>query len=464
MIRNSRLTAFGIYTLALVLSLTTAFPMRSAAQQSVDKILAVVGRNRIVLKSELEQQFVQEKQQNPNLGDDAKCALLQQMILQKLLVEQAERDSVYVTDEEVDGQMDNRIRYFIHVYGSKEKLEQAIGKTIYQLKEDKRDEIRESMLADKVRNSLIDNVKITPGEVRAFFNKIPADSLPFFPATIEVGQIVVDPPINPELDQYAKNRAEEIRKEIVSGKKTFETAATFYSEDPGSKDNGGDLGFVGRSDMVAEFSNAAFKLQEGEISQVVKTKFGYHIIQMVKRQGDQAHLRHILIRPQVITADIQKALNKLDSIRADLMAGKITFPEAVGKYSTDENAKRTGGMITDPNTGSSQIEIDKLDPSTALMIDSLKPGTYSHPQVFKTETGEQSCRIVYLKTRTEPHKANLREDYSKIQEVALAQKKSERLQQWLQEKLPTYYIKIDPEYRSCNEFKDWKLSTDNNDN
>ncbi len=457
MIRSSKALAFGIYTLALFLSFIIAAPQPAAAQQSVDKILAVVGRNRIVLQSELEQQFAQEKAQNPAITDDMKCALLQQMILQKLLVEQAERDSVYVTDEEVDGQMDNRIRYFIHVYGSKEKLEEAIGKTVYQLKEDKRDEIRESMLADKVRTTLIQNVKITPGEVRAFFNKIPNDSLPFFPATIEVGQVVVDPPINPELDQYAKNKANDIRTEIVNGKKTFETAATFYSEDPGSKDNGGDLGLVGRNDMVPEFSNAAFKLQDGEISQVVKTKFGYHIIQMVKRQGDQAHLRHILIRPQVTTADIQKALGKLDSVRAELVSGKITFPEAVGKYSDDENAKRTGGMLIDPNTGSSQIEINKLDPGTALMIDSLKPGSYSQPQVFKTETGEQSCRIVYLKTRTEPHKANLQEDYSKIQEVALEQKKSEKLQDWLHEQLPTYYIKLDPEYHSCAEFKDWNL-------
>ncbi|MBS1584670.1 MAG: peptidylprolyl isomerase [Bacteroidetes bacterium] len=457
MVLKRRAFAFITYTsLVFLLAFSCGLPGASA-QESVDKIVAVVGRNRIILQSELEQQQMQEQQQNPDIAVE-KCPLLQQMIFQKLLVEQAERDSLYVTPEEVEGQLDNRIRYFEHLYGSREKLEEAIGKTIYQLKEDKRDDIKESMMAEKVRNNLIQNLKITPGEVRAFFAKIPADSLPFYPASIEVGQIIIDPPVNPELDEYAKNRIIEIRKEITDGGKTFETAATFYSQDPGSRDNGGDLGSVGRGDMVPEFSDAAFKLQDGEISQPVKTKFGYHIIQMVKRQGDQAHLRHILISPETTSGDIRKAMDKLDSVRAELVANKITFPEAVGKYSTDENAKRTGGMVTDPQTGSSQIDISKLDPTTALMIDSLKPGTYSQPQVYKGDNGKTSCRIVYLKTRTEPHKANLKDDYSKIQEVALEQKKALKLQDWLKEKLPSYYIKLAPEYQGCAEFKDWKMN------
>jgi len=445
-----------VHTSILLLLAVCCNPFIAGAQQSTDKIVAVVGRSRIILQSELEQQYAQEKQQNPDMAIE-KCGLLQQMIFQKLLVEQAERDSIFVTDEEVEGQLDNRLRYFIHLYGSKEKLEEAIGKTVYQLKEDKRDDIKESMLAEKVRSSLIQNIKVTPGEVRTFFSKIPADSLPFFPATIEVGQIIIDPPVSPELDSFAKKKAQEIRQKVISGESTFETQAAISSDDP-SRDNGGDLGTMNRSEVVPEFGDAAFKLQDGEISQVVKTRFGYHIIQMIKRQGsDQAHLRHILIRPQTTTADIRKSIDKLDSVRAELMANKITFPEAVGKYSTDENAKRTGGMVTDPNTGSSQIEINKLDPATALMIDSLKPGGYSQPQVYKSDNGTQSCRIVYLKTRTEPHKANLKEDYSRIQEVALEQKKSQKLQEWLRDKLPTYYIKIASEYQSCNEFKDWNL-------
>lgn len=457
MVFKLRPFAFITYTSLFFLLALCCGLSRASAQESVDKIVAVVGRNRIILQSELEQQQMQEQQQNPDMTVE-KCPLLQQMIFQKLLVEQAERDSIYVTEEEVEGQLDNRIRYFEHLYGSKEKLEEAIGKTIYQLKEDKRDDIKESMLAEKVRNNLIQNLKITPGEVRTFFAKIPADSLPFYPASIEVGQIIIDPPVSPELDSYAHTRIVEIRKEIMDGTKTFETAATFYSQDPGSRDNGGDLGSVSRGDMVPEFSDAAFKLQDGEVSQPVKTKFGYHIIQMVKRQGEQAHLRHILISPETTSSDIKKAIDKLDSVRAELVANKITFPEAVGKYSTDENAKRTGGMVTDPQTGSSQIDISKLDPTTALMIDSLKPGTYSQPQIYKGDNGKTSCRIVYLKTRTEPHKANLKDDYGKIQEVALEQKKAQKLQDWLREKLPSYYIKIAPEYQSCAEFKDWQLT------
>lgn len=427
------------------------------AQESADKIIAVVGKNRIILESELDMQVAQQKQQMPTATSDdtIKCALLQQMILQKLLVEQADRDSVMVTDDDVEGQLDNRIRYFTQQYGSKEKLEEASGKTVFQLKEDYRDILREQMIAEKEQGTILDGVKITPAEVEAFYNKIPTDSLPFYPASVEVGQIVIDPPISAELDAYAKQKLEGIRKEIVEGGKSFETLAGLYSDDPGSRDNGGDLGFISRGDVVPEFAAAAFKLQEGEISQVIKSKYGYHIIQMIKRQGDQVHVRHILIRPETTTGDYQIALNKLDSIRSLLIAGKITFPEAVGKYSTDEAAKRTGGMIADPNTGSTMIEMSRLDPGMVVMLDSMTVGAYSQPQIFITDTHEKSCRIVFLRSRTAPHKANLKDDYSKIQDVALQQKKMNKMQQWVQEKIPSYYLKIDPEYQDCGTLKTW---------
>ncbi len=430
--------------------------------QSADKILAVVGRNRIVLLSELEQTIQQTQAQNPGvvMNDSMRCLILQEMISGKMLVEQAERDSLLVSDDEVEGQLENRIRYFVKMYGGKEKLEAASGKTVYQMKEDYRDVIKEQMMAEKVRGKLMEHVRVTPAEVQAFYNKIPKDSLPFFPATLEVGEIVLAPPTNPELDKYAKDKLEGIRAEIVKEGKSFETMAGLHSDDPGSRDNGGLYKDVTRDGGFAqEFVQAAFKLQNGEISPVIKTQFGYHIIQMVQRRGEQVDLRHILVAPQHTSADYKAAIERLDSIRAQVIAGKLTFGEAVTKYTTDEQTKMSAGMITDQRSGSTQLEVDQLDPQLALMIDSLKPGSISQPQLYKTPRGEQNARIVFLKGRTEPHKANLKDDYSKIQNVAKAQKEQEKMDTWISERLPTYYLKIDPEYGTCPSLQKWSAKT-----
>jgi peptidyl-prolyl cis-trans isomerase SurA len=270
-----------------------------------------------------------------------------------------------------------------------------------------------------------------------------------------LGQIVIDPPVNEELDADARKKAVDLRKRIVDGGESFESLAMVYSNDPGSRDNGGDLGIVSRGDLVPAFSTAAFKLKDGEISPVVKTQYGYHVIQMVKRQGDQAQIRHILIHPVITSVDIKKALDRLDSVRSELISGKTTFQLAVGKYSTDENSKRSGGMIADPQTGVTQIELDKLDPAMVMMLDSLKEGGFSQPQVFSNDKNEKSCRIVYVKSRVAPHKVNLKDDYSKIQELALSQKKMLHIEKWVQEQLPSYYLKIDPEYQSCSTLSKW---------
>ncbi|XZF13803.1 peptidylprolyl isomerase [Chitinophagaceae bacterium MMS25-I14] len=433
---------------------------RSFAQQiqTADKILAVVGRNRIILQSELEAQAAQARQQNPDqYNDTIKCGILQQMILSKMLMEQAERDSLLVSDEDVEAQLDNKIRYFIQSqFGTKEKLEEMMGKTVYQIKEDNKDAVREQMMAEKVQSKILEHVFITPTEVKAFYEKY-RDSLPYFPAAVEIGEIVVDPPVSPEMSEYARKKLEDIRNQIVKEGKSFETMAGIYSDDPGSRDNGGRYDGVTRTGGFAqEFVTAAFKLKDGEISQIVKTSFGYHIIQMIHRRGEQVDIRHILITPERTSADFKAAMEKLDSVRAELISGKINFPQAVGKYSTDDATKLTGGMITDQRTNSTQLQIDQLDPTLALMVDSIKLGTYSQPQQFTKANGEKSCRIVYMKDRTEPHKANLKDDYNRIQEVALAQKKNQKIQQWLEDKLPSYYLKIDPEYSGCNVFKPWQ--------
>ncbi len=430
----------------------------SAQVQTADKIVAVVGKSRIVLQSDLESRVAQMRQQDPTFADSNRCGLLQQIMLEKLLVEQAERDSVIVSEEEVEGTLENRIRYFVRMYGTKERLEQASGKTIYQIKDENRETIKETMLAERVQNGIVQNVKVTPSEVRTFYAAIPQDSLPFFPATVEIGQIVIDPPISPELDTYARQKIVAVRERVTTGGESFETVAGLESSDPGSRDNGGDLGTIGRGDLVPEFSAAAWRLQPGEISPVVKTKFGYHVIQMVQRQGDNAHLRHILIPIQRSSADYRAALKKLDSVRSLIIAGTVTFPEAVGKFSTDDQSKLTGGMNTDPQSGSTRLPIESLDAATALLLDSLQPGVFTQPQLFTTPTGEKSARIVWMKSRTEPHKANLTDDYNRLQEVALAQKKNKKIEAWLAEKLPTYYVRLAPEFAECSEMARWQVS------
>jgi peptidyl-prolyl cis-trans isomerase SurA len=442
--------------LSLFVSVRSGF-----AQQSADKIVAIVGKNRIILQSDLEIEAGQLKQQDPDKWNDSmKCLILQEMITRKMLVEQAERDSVLVSEEEVEAQLDNRVRYFVSLYGSKEKLEQLSGKTIYQMKEEYKETIKEQMITEKIQGQILENVKITPAEIAAFFKKIPADSLPFFPAAVEVGQIVVDPPVSSEMEKYAKDKLDDIRKQITEGNKSFETMAGLYSEDPGSRDNGGRYDGVTRNGpWAAEFIAAAFKLQNGEISPIVKTKFGYHIIKMISRKGDEADLEHILIRPKVTTGDFNIALAKLDSVRSLLIAGKTTFQEAVGRYSTDESAKRTGGMILDPQTGNSVLEMSKLDPAMVLLLDSLQTGHFSKPHIFVTDTRDQSCRIIYLRSRTTPHKANLQDDYGRIQEIALAQKKHEKRNNWVINKLPSIYVWLDNEYKACSAFKDWKIGS-----
>lgn len=418
--------------------------------QPLDEIIGVIGKNRIILKSELDMQVQSAKQQDPTLGDEVACDVMEQMVLQKLLVEQADRDSMTVSPEEVDAQLENRVRYFIMQYGSKEKVEELSGKTIYQLKDENKELTEEMMLSERMQATILDNVKVTPVEVQKFYANIPLDSLPYFPATVELGQIVLDPSVSPELDTYARKKIEEVRKKIVDEGADFEIMAGIESDDPASRDNGGLIQGVSRKggNLVTEFVVAAFKLQNGEVSPVFRTQFGYHIIQMVNRKGDEADVRHILKRPERTSIDFNNSLLKLDSIRTELVKGNITFEQAVNKFSTDELANRTGGMITDQQ-GGTILEIENLDPTIALMIDTLKPGNYSAPMIFTNMRGERSCRIVYMKSITEPHKANLKEDYSRIQFAALQKKKGERMQEWIREKAPSYYIKLDPEFAQC---------------
>ena len=370
------------------------------------------------------------------------------------MVLQAEKDSLPITEEEIDAELDNRIRYFISAYGSKETIEEIYGKTIYQLKDEFRPQIRDKKLADEMRGKIIDIIKITPNEVKNYESKIPLDSLPFYESEIEVSQIVSQPKANKDVEEYVVKQMYEYKRQIESGSKKFETIAKMVSEDPGSKDNGGMYN-VNRNDKQWDptFFQAIFKLKEGQISPVIKSKFGYHIIQMVSRLGDDAVIRHILRIPPITDEEINISIRKLDTVRNNIINGKFNFGEAVNKFSDDESAKFNGGTVSGKD-GSTYITIDQLDKDMVIAIKDLKIGQYSKPQVYE-ERGVKKVRIVYLKTRTTPHRENIREDYNKIAQRAMEDKKQAALEKWFKDHLPQYYIYIDKSFNNCTSIGDW---------
>lgn len=443
---------FRIKLLVLLMAVTSISAI--AQVQVADKIVGVVG-NKIVLKSDVDQMFDQEKQSNPDFADSNRCYILYNLLAQQILVEQAGRDSVIVSDEEVENILDNKVRNWLQQYGSREAFEAASGgRTIYQIKDDYRSFFKDKTVAEKMQAQIMENVKITPQEIEKFFKDLGTDSLPPFPATLEMGQIVIKPKVDTEVEKLAKEKLENIRKDIVENGKSFELMAGIYSMD-GTKDNGGEME-IKRKEVDAQFASAAWRLQPGEISPVVKSKFGYHIIQMIQRMGEDAKVRHIIIVPEVTTSDLQIGLKKLDSVRADLVSGKLTFAEAVGKYSTDEQSKMTGGMVYD-NMGNSTLHIDALDAEMAKAVGEMKVGEYSQPQIFMENpaTGSRATRILFLRNRTDPHILNMKDDYAIIQQKALQLKQVNYLDKWIAERISTYYIKIDPEYESCNMLKSW---------
>lgn len=422
-----------------------------SARLLADKIVAIVG-DKIVLRSDLVNYIEDMKRGGNDVPENADCFILERMMQDKALILQAEKDSLPVSDEEVEAELDQRIRYFIMQYGGKEAFEQIAGRTIYQVKEDFRKSIREGRLAKSMREKIVEYVKITPNEVRDYHSRIPKDSLPFYETELVIGQIVMHPKAGRELEKFAQDELADYRRQIESGMKSFETMARLYSEDPGSKQNGGRYEInKAQKDWDPDFKNAAFRLKEGQISPVIKSKFGYHIIQMVSRNGDDAVIRHILRVPQILDEDLDVAKKKLDSVRTKLVEGALTFGEAVDKFSDDQNSKFTGGIMS--GQGGNFVTIDELDKNLIPYLDKIKVGEFSAPMVYKDEQEKQAVRIVYLQNRTEPHRENLRDDYDRIAQRALAEKKERTVEKWFQGKLPTYYVMVDKDYQQCESLR-----------
>ncbi|MBA2746507.1 MAG: peptidylprolyl isomerase [Flavisolibacter sp.] len=441
---------FVFFSLLVLSSVSFAQPQKIVA----DKIVGIVG-DRIILLSDISNALADIQRQGGTIPPNAECQVMEQALVSKVLMLSALRDSLPLNEEEVEAELDQRIRYFISVYGTKEQLESIAGKTIYQIKDDARESVRENKLAQSMQRKIVDNVKITPAEVKTFFDKVPKDSLPFFESEVEIGQIVVYPKASRDLEKYVMDELANYKRQVESGMISFGQAAKKYSEDPGSKDRDGQYQ-VNRNDKQWDplWLSAAFRLKEGEVSNVVKTRFGYHILQMVSRTGDDAVVRHILRVPPVTEVEISESISKLDSVRSKLIVGTMDFNTAAGKYTEDEQAKFAGPFITSRD-GDTYNTIDELDKEIVVMLDKLKVGEYSQPVSFTDERGKKGVRILYLKSKSEPHILNLKDDYNKVAQSALEEKKYKALERWLNANIPTYYIMIDEEGGECPQMKKW---------
>jgi len=443
--------------LVLFLSFITAAQSQSA-KVIADKILGMVG-DRIILYSDIQNTIADAVRNGNPIPDNAQCVLLEQALVSKVLMLQAEKDSLPITDDEVEADLENRVRRYINAYGSQEALEEIAGKSIYQIKEDARAVVKEQKMAEAMQKKIVENIHITPNEVKAFYDRIPKDSLPFFESELEIGQIVFYPKANRDLEKYVMDELTNYKKQVESKLATFEQLAQRYSEDPGSKDRGGQYQ-VNRADKTWDpnFLAACFRIKnEGDMIGPVKTKFGYHLIQLVQRIGDDAVIRHILRIPSVTDDEVRQAISKADSIRAKVLTGQMSFAAAATRYSEDEQAKFSGPYFLGRD-GAPYVTIDLLDKDLVAMLDKLKLGDYSQPVAFE-ENGKKGVRVIHYKSRSEPHRLNMKDDFSKISQMAVEEKKQKALEKWMIDKISSYYIMIDDEMKDCEQLNKWKKAS-----
>jgi len=435
----------------------------SAQNTLVDKIIGVVGDQAILL-SDVEGQFALYKKQQGFLPDEARCQILDQLLMQNMLVVRAELDSIELDDAQVEQQLDARIAQILDMMGGDQsQFIDYYGKTPDEVKEDFRDDLRKQLLAQRMQQEVMTRAKVTPSEVVAFFKSIPADSLPYFNSEVEVGEIVMKPVANEKQLKITRDRLNDMRNQILAKTADFTVLARENSADIGSRRTGGDLGWATRGKFVTEFEAAAYNLEEGEISEPVKTDFGYHIIQLLGRRGNLIHTRHILLKPKIEQSDIDLVHNMLDSLRKLVAIDSIPFEYVVAKYSDESTqSKNNAGRISNQKTGDNFFEIGDLQPEIFFAIDTMKVGQISAPIKFENiQTDEVTFRAIILFSRTEPHVANLRDDYSKIQNAALERKKMGYMEEWVQEQKGKIFIKIDEDYGNCPNIKDWNTNSEN---
>ncbi|PLW92561.1 MAG: peptidylprolyl isomerase [Marinilabiliales bacterium] len=421
--------------------------------ETIDKVVAIIG-DQMVLLSDVENQYWQLIMQGETKSMELRCSIFEELLLQKLLLAQAKADSIEVSQAEVDGELDRRIRFFVAQLGSPEALEAFYNKSILEIKDEFRELIYQQLLIQRMQGKITENVSITPKEVKKYFNSLSEDSVPLIPSYIEVGQIVIIPEPSEADRDAVYQEISALRDRILKGE-SFEVMARLYSDDPGSSSKGGELGLFGRDEMYPEFEAAAFGLKNpGDVSEIIETPAGYHILQLIERRGEYVNVRHILHIIKVSPTDMYQAKLKLDTVYNEINSGKLTFAEASEMYSDDPN-KNEEGLMINSYSGNTKFSADEVDAAVFFVVDKLEPGSISRPVLYQTIEGKDGYRILYLKSRSEPHKANLQDDYNTIQELALNAKKMQALDKWVAVKKSSTYIRIMEDFQGCLFRYDW---------
>lgn len=441
--------------LGILFVLTAYFSNAIGQEKLVDRVISTVGTS-YILQSDLELEYTQYLAAGNAKNEKFKCYILQQLLTQKLLAQQAVIDSVEVSESEIDDELNRRIRYSIQKAGGKERLEEFLNRSVLQHKEEMRPAVAEQMKGQKMQGQLVSKVDVTPQEVKKYFQGLDADSLPYFNTEIEYAQLVINPVLTKEEKEQFRTKAESYRQQVINGS-NFATIAQLYSED-GSAPYGGELGFSTRDAWVKEFSAQAFKLKAGEISPVFETQYGFHFLQVLERRGEEVNVRHVLIKTKPTPAALARAKSKIDSIYDIIVdTKKMNFNTAASFYSDDKETKYNGGVVTNMDDRSTLIPVDRLDDVSVFnAIDPLKEGQVSKSILYTDKrTGESSYRIYYLRSRIAPHKANMDQDFAKIKEAARQDKINRTLSEWFESRRETTYIDINPEFLTCDELKIW---------
>ena len=435
--------------LVLLMASVSAFGQNNV----IDEVVWVVG-DEAILKSDVESERLNAQYDGRRFNGDPYCIIPEELAIQKLFLHQAELDSIEVTEQEVLARLEMQTNWLIDQIGSKEKMEEYYNKTMTQIREMLRENIRNGITVDKMKQEIIGDIKIVPADVRRYFKNLPQDSIPFVPTQVEVQIITREPKIPQEEIDRVKKALRDYTDQVNKGEIAFSTLARLYSEDEGTRRRGGELGFTGRGQWVPEFANVAFNLQDpNKVSKIVETEFGYHIIQLIEKRGDRVNARHILLKPKVEEADMEAALLRLDSIAKDIRNQKYTFDEAATYISQDKDTRNNHGLMANPQSGTARFEMQdlaKVSQEVAKVVEGLNVGEISEPFTMINSKGKEVCAIVKLKARIDGHKATISEDYQRLKAIVQEKRGEEKIQKWIREKQKSTYVRINENWAKCD--------------
>ena len=419
----------------------------------IDEVVWVVG-DEAILKSDVETERMNSQYEGRKFDGDPYCIIPEQLAVQKLFLHQAELDSIEVSEQDVLSRLEQQTNWLIDQIGSKEKMEEYYNKTSTQIREMLRENIRNGMTVQKMQQEIVGDIKIVPADVRRYFKNLPQDSIPFIPTQVEVQIITMEPKIPQEEIERVKKALRDYTEQVNKGEIAFSTLARLYSEDEGTRRRGGELGFMGRGELVPEFANVAFNLQDpNKVSKIVESEFGFHIIQLIEKRGDRINTRHILLKPRVEESDLEASLLRLDSIAKDIRNEKFSFDEAASFLSHDKDTRNNNGLMANPGSGTARFEMQELaqvSQEVAKTVEGLNVGEISEPFTMINNKGKEICAIVKLKSRIDGHKATITEDYQRLKSIVQAKLGEEKLQKWIVDKQKSTYVRINENWVKCD--------------